>query len=172
MRFGHGPVEAPVAEFSFALQGQGTSPVEAWRQEVFGQATPLTGDLEDYDADGLPNLLEFAFGTSPADGAAGPGALQFQEDPAGGGQLVAPGQPAVLTADGMQALFIRRRDYQAAGLEYLPEFSRSLANWEPATGSPVVVGTSGALEVVRIPFPLTGPSAWFRVRVSLARPAP
>jgi hypothetical protein len=43
------------------------TPLYVWRASHFGTTSGLGlgGDLEDPDVDGLPNLLEFAFGTSP-----------------------------------------------------------------------------------------------------------
>ncbi|QQL45409.1 matrixin family metalloprotease [Sulfuriroseicoccus oceanibius] len=40
-------------------------PVDEWRFATFPPAAPLTGDSDDYDRDGVKNLLEYALGTDP-----------------------------------------------------------------------------------------------------------
>ncbi len=58
-------VAAPYAEMSTALQ--------TWRQTWFGSPDNSGdgADLNDYDKDGLPNLIEFAFGLNPKQNSAG-----------------------------------------------------------------------------------------------------
>ena len=54
--------------FHIVLNGTGLTALEAWRQTYFGASTE-TGEranLADFDHDGLSNLLEYAFGTHPA----------------------------------------------------------------------------------------------------------
>lgn len=52
--------------YEFAVQGIGQTEIENWRSTYFGGATENVGNLEDFDADGLNNLFEFAFGTIPS----------------------------------------------------------------------------------------------------------
>jgi hypothetical protein len=57
---------------SFTIQGLGMT-LEGWRQTHFGN-TGNSGDgsdLNDFDRDGLPNLVEFAFGQDPKHNSAG-----------------------------------------------------------------------------------------------------
>lgn len=63
--------------YEFAIQGWGTGPGltihESWRQTYFGDiANSGDGaDLNDFDKDGIPNLLEYAFGLHPKQNSAG-----------------------------------------------------------------------------------------------------
>ncbi len=161
------------ADHNFAIQGTGLTILEHWRQVSFGTVPALTGNLDDFDCDGVVNLAEFAFGTNPGSGSSGPAALHYAGDFSGGGTLVSRGQPAVQSeASGMHAIFLRRTDRAAAGLSYLPEFSTDLIHWEQSLTTPVVLATEGNMEAVMIPFSLTGPAVHFRIRASLGAPAP
>jgi hypothetical protein len=61
---GEGPVSAEVSAIP-------RTPLQLWRLAAFGTtaATGPAADLADPDGDGLPNLLEYAFGTSPTSAA-------------------------------------------------------------------------------------------------------
>ena len=63
--------------FDVALTGTGITNLEAWRLQDFGSIdnTGDGADTNDFDLDGLPNLLEFATGTDPTQGNAMPGTL-------------------------------------------------------------------------------------------------
>lgn len=61
-----------MAYVSFTVQGLGMTS-EGWRQAHFG-STDDSGDganLNDFDHDGIPNLIEFAFGLDPKQNSAG-----------------------------------------------------------------------------------------------------
>ena len=49
------------------------SPLETWRLTNFGNSanTGAGADLNDFDKDGIPNLLEYAFGLNPKQNSAG-----------------------------------------------------------------------------------------------------
>ena len=159
--------------YAFAIQGNGLTPLESWRQSSFGGAPGPTGDLQDYDGDGVVNLLEFAFGTRPDRGSSGPGSLTYQEASPDGGSRLVPGVPAILTASGMSyGVFLRRLDRSAAGLHYAAQFSGGLGQWQESTVTPEVVAVEGNWEVVRVPLPVTSQAHFFRVRISLVAPAP
>lgn len=83
------------------------------------------------------------------------------------------GNPSTL---GYNAVFPRRKDYQAAELIYSVEFSADMLEWTASSiGQQVVSGpdSAGELEVVSIPFPAsvplsqggTAPPQFFRVMV-------
>lgn len=57
--------------------------IDAWRVQHFGTTANegVTGDLGDFDLDGVPNLIEYALGTDPASGSDGP---LMQTDTTGG----------------------------------------------------------------------------------------
>ena len=61
--------------FDVALTGTGITNLEAWRLQYFGSIdnTGDGADTNDFDLDGLPNILEFATGTDPTQGNAMPG---------------------------------------------------------------------------------------------------
>jgi len=64
---------APVESMhNFAIQGTGITH-ESWRQTHFGspENTGDGADLNDFDKDGIPNLIEFAFGLDPKRDSAG-----------------------------------------------------------------------------------------------------
>jgi hypothetical protein len=59
--------------FDITLTGNGTVPQANWRQTYFGSSSNSGngGDLADPDGDGVPNLLEYAFGLHPGQNSAG-----------------------------------------------------------------------------------------------------
>lgn len=87
-----------------------------WRARYFTSAqlgAPLAADNGDANADGLPNLMHFAFGLSP-----------WQSAPPGlTGAGVAPG------VDGGNLVFYFPRRLAPGDIRYQPEFSRDLAAW-------------------------------------------
>ena len=140
--------------FSFSIQGTGVS---------------STGDD---DGDGLPNLLEFAFGTNSADPNSGPGALQYAGTFGGGGTVTATGQPVTCAENGsdLRVLFVRRTDHLSAGLTYTPQFSGDLTTWQESATEPTVLADDGTHQVVAVPYPagsIAGKQARFaRIGVS------
>ncbi|MEI6676371.1 MAG: choice-of-anchor D domain-containing protein [Verrucomicrobiota bacterium] len=65
---------ASISPFNIALIGTGTgTTLQAWRVSQFGSADNSGdgADLNDYDHDGLPNLIEYAFGLNPKQSDAG-----------------------------------------------------------------------------------------------------
>lgn len=150
------------------------SGIGSWRQFYFGNATTFTGDLQDFDHDGVLNIFEFAFGTDPA--VQGGGVLQYNGSLASGGAIGATGQPITAfepTATGIdyRALFVRRKDHAAAGLAYTPQFSADLLTWGPGATVPAVLADDGTYQIVSVPYPpfIGGKKArFFRIGVTLA----
>jgi hypothetical protein len=77
-----GPVHAALAiannspdksNFHISLAGYGVIPISDWRQIYFGspENTGIGSDLYDHDKDGIPNLIEYAFGLNPILDSAG-----------------------------------------------------------------------------------------------------
>ncbi|MFU8849350.1 MAG: hypothetical protein ACNA77_11640, partial [Opitutales bacterium] len=59
-------------------------------------------------------------------------------------------------------VFIRRKDYETAGLVYSVQFSADLIEWTPGVVSPTVLtdlNSTHHLEVVSVPFPSHVPVA-------------
>jgi phosphodiesterase/alkaline phosphatase D-like protein/2',3'-cyclic-nucleotide 2'-phosphodiesterase (5'-nucleotidase family) len=158
------------------------SPVEIWRLVNFGNAAgsgPNQGILEHADTDGVNNLFEFAFGTDPVSNVTGAAALTYSGTLAGNGTLTLPGQPItkfepIANNVDFRAVFVRRKDYLAAGLTYTPQFSSSLGSWQDSSAVPTVLADDGTWQVVSVPYTrsIAGRKAFFfRIAVDLA-PAP
>ena len=124
-----------------------------------------TAANDDYDFDGIPNLLEWSFGLNAAIPAVGDIATS-------GGVLTRLGQPIVQGTPGArQAVFGRRVNYLSEGLIYIVEFSPDLQFWEASAAIPTVIATNGAIEAAAVPFPaqVNGqPTRFFHVRVSVS----
>ncbi len=122
-----------------------------------------SGANQDFDSDGIPNIIEWAFGTNPA---------QNSNDviAAAGGVLTARGGPTVIGAPGTPvAMFGRRMDYVASGLAYTVEFTTDFTSWQTSAATPVTVGNDGVIEAMTVPFPPSmngAPAQYFRVRIT------
>jgi hypothetical protein len=121
------------------------------------------------DGDGVPNLLEFAFGLNPTVNDSGPIIVDVP-----GGALTTRGQPALWnqsTRNGtdFRVLFVRRKDAASTGLTYTPQFSGDLTHWENSSVAPTVVADGGEVEAVSVKYPFfaAGRKArYFRVAVT------
>lgn len=121
---------------------------------------------KDFDFDGLINLLEMAFGGNPT--VAGEGTILVAPP-----NIIRRGTPTTLlgTTNGVdfRALYGRRKDYVAAGLTYVVQFSGDLITWESSSTVPTVIADDGVIEAVTVPYPffVNGLKArFFRVQVS------
>ena len=141
---------------------------QSWRQQHFGMAdnSGNAADGADPDLDGIPNLLERAFGTSPATSQGNVITVN--------GQTIVPGSPTTKVSSSTyavdyRALYGRRKDYAAAGLTYTPQFSADLTTWVSSTVAPAVVADDGVMQAVTVPFPLSingRKPQYFRVAVT------
>jgi uncharacterized repeat protein (TIGR01451 family) len=127
-----------------------------------------SGPTEDYDHDGIPNLLEYAFGTNPTAGTSGPMVVN-------GSTLSVRGGPTTLSVSNgsgivdRYALFARRDDSAWAGLIYTVEFTADLRSWVATTAVPTVVADDGEIQAVSVPYlnVINGQAVrFFRVKVS------
>ncbi len=68
------PDESP---FTLSLSGRQATATDLWRQAYFGSMdeTGAAADQSDPDADGIPNLVEFALGSHPKESTPTPGTL-------------------------------------------------------------------------------------------------
>jgi hypothetical protein len=67
------------------------------------------------------------------------------------------------------ALFAQRKDYAAAGLTYVPQFSNDLRSWQTSEAEPVVMAEDGNSQIVGVPYPAVSEGAgvtFFRLRVN------
>ncbi|GEM_PF-7057230 len=139
--------------------------MQQWRQNYFG-SSPATGaalDSADPDGDGLSNLAEFAFGLNP-------NATDSRDS---GTRAEAAEAAGVTEAAGMRAVFRRRKDRQAAGLDYIAEFSSDLKDWTPSSVDPAILADEGELERVGLTFPILPngrQSTFFRLRLQTQAP--
>ncbi|HSP42974.1 MAG TPA: hypothetical protein VLO11_08890, partial [Luteolibacter sp.] len=115
-------------------------------------------------------LLDFAFGLGPDEV---PGKTLVFAD----GKIVSRGKPAVIPpaeADGeFRGVFVRKKDREASGLLYHPQFSSDLVHWHDADGVPEILAEDGAVEIASLTAPnmLDGkPARFFRVGVSQVAP--
>ncbi len=123
-----------------------------------------SGSMEDFDGDGLSNVLEWAVGTGASSGNSSPISVV--------GPAVTPGSPTTIGPAGARlALFARRSNYLAEGLTYSVEFTHDFTDWVATTATLTAVATNGEYEAVTAPFPadVNGQEPrFFRVRVSIA----
>ncbi len=130
---------------------------DSWQVQYFGLASLNGGQQADFDSDSVDNLLEFAFGTNPASGASGLGALQYAGTFAGNGSLLSTGmyitglEPVISGVD-KRVLFVRRTDFAAAGLRYTPQFSNDLTTWYDGSTVPVVLADDGTHQIVSVSY--------------------
>jgi hypothetical protein len=126
-----------------------------------------TGPTQDYDGDGISNLMEYAFGMNPAVNNSGTLAVS-------GAALTSHGMPLVnvdnqpTTVD-YTARFVRRKDYATAGLVYTVQFSADLTTWQSSVATPTVVASDATHDAVSVPYPffVNGKKArFFRITVS------
>jgi hypothetical protein len=161
--------------FAGQLEEDAPAIIRQWRAQWFGTAAERTGDLEDFDSDGIVNLMEFAFGTNPASPLSGPPELIYTGALSGNGTLTRAGQPItrvepVPTGVDFRAVFVRRKDFAAARLAYTPQFSATLNLWQNSPAVPVVLADDGTWQVVSVPYTpfIAGRKArFFRIKVDL-----
>ena len=163
---------------TFTVTVTASTPAQYWRYAHFGTLENAgdAADSADPDHDGIPNVLELAFGTDPLSAASGPAALQYAGSFAGGGTIGAFGQPiarfeSITNGIDFRALFVRRTDFAALGLTYVVEFSATLGTWQASTATPTVLADDGTMQIVSMPYPIAvgGKKArYFRVRVTSA----
>jgi uncharacterized delta-60 repeat protein len=103
--------------FTLSLVGRQATATDLWRQTHFGSmdGTGIAADLSDPDADGIPNLMEFALGANPREPTPAPGTL---------------------TRNGITLEFTYWRSKAALGeVAFVREFSQSLADgWSQIGG--------------------------------------
>ena len=140
---------------------------------TWAAANGVANDPNAPGANGLKNLLNFAFGISPITG--GPGALQYAGTFAGNGAITATGLPVTMleiagnVAD-LRALFVRRKNYAMESVSYTPQFSADLSTWQNSGAVPAVLADDGVNQIVSVPWPtFSGENSarFFRISVSL-----
>jgi len=134
------------------------TPFNAWRFANFTAADlanpSLTGDLADYDGDGIVNLLEYAFGLAPK-------------------TPDVSGLPLVGIQPGGALSLAYTHVKGAADITYIAEVSNDLSTWNSGAAYMSVIGTAdhGATETVTVASLLApGPAQRQYMRVRITRP--
>ena len=139
-----------------------------------GMSGPGSAPTDDFDGDGISNMIERAFGTDPTRAGTSTGGLIFNGNFAAGGTIGAYGQPIarmepVAGGVDIRALYLRRKDAASVGLAYSVDFSLALDDWTPGTGTPVVLADDGIHQIVSVPFPSQAYGVgvcYFRVKIT------
>lgn len=133
-------------------------PMDAWRLSKFTTAEladpAKSGDLADFEKDGIVNLHEYAFGIEPKTSDAG-------------------GLPIVSLQPGGALAIAYTRVKSATDITYTVEVSNDLAMWNSGAASTSVIGTDdhGATETVKVGSLLApDPRGWQFMRVRVTRP--
>jgi len=154
----------------YTLQITRPSGYTQWSTAAGITGTTNVGPLDDFDGDGIANVLEYAMGMAGASGG-GTGPLVLN-----GSTLSSTGQPVARQlpppgggAPEWCAIFIRRKDHAQAGLTYTAHFSVNLSTWEASTATPTVLADDGTYEALCIPYPLIGgqPARYFKLGVTM-----
>jgi hypothetical protein len=131
-------------------------PIDHWRLQYFGSTddTGLAGINADPNANGVSNLLEFAFGLNPVESQS---FTKLSYSPFNG-VITNRGLPRLSRksdADGnLHTLtYARRLDFKEANLLYATEFSEDLATWYPVPLMESVVGSDCDVELIEVTFP-------------------
>lgn len=126
-----------------------------WATAAGFTGTSKVGPTDDFDGDGIANVLEYAMGMAGAV-AGGNGALVLD-----GSTLASTGQPIArqLTPPGggapqWCAIYIRRKDHALVGLTYTLLFSVDLGTWVTSTATPTVLADDGTYQAVCVPYPV------------------
>lgn len=141
-----------------------------WSTAAGITGTTNVGPQDDFDGDGIANVLEYAMGMAGASGGS-TGALVLD-----GTTLNATGQPISRQlpppgggAPEWCAIFIRRKDHAQAGLTYTPHFSATLGTWQPSAATPTILADDGVYQAVCVPYPqISGqPARFFKLGVTI-----
>lgn len=132
-------------------------------EAITGPLVPATtGPLEDFDGDGIANMLEFAFNLDPAVNEL------VEMTPATGLSGLPAGRLETLAGSNRLTIeFVRRTSGSGAGLTYLAEFSSDLVTWQ-AVGTETVTAIDAQWDRVKVVDALTTldtPRRFGRVRV-------
>jgi hypothetical protein len=144
---------------------------DPWQVQFLGLENPLGSQTANPDGDAMNNLLEYAFGTDPANPLSGPGDIGYDA-----GVIIQRGQPKITVSAStggvtFLAVFGRRKDYLTAGLTYTVQFSADLTGWQNSTATPSVIASDAEMDAVSVRYPFflsDGRKAqFFRVRVTI-----
>ncbi|MFN7561932.1 MAG: hypothetical protein ACK5TH_09150 [Prosthecobacter sp.] len=158
---GSGDAPLPVvADGQITITGTDGYPAWAFSQ-IF--TTGQADLMQDDDADGSSNLLEYAFNTQP-------GSPDAQPLTASTGTVGLPLITRVGTV--LRIEFLRRKTTTNSGLTYEPQFNDTLTNpWSPSTATPTIIDIDSTWERVLIEDDQPAATKRFaRVKVSYSAP--
>jgi hypothetical protein len=120
----------------------------------------------DPDLDSVTNILEYAFGLAPL--AAGDGSVGLS-----GLNLASAGTPVVyIDGADIRAIWTRKSNHTAAGLDFTIQFSSDLSTWHDSTDPATMLATDGYVDLMSLPYPLVLPDLtipqYFRVKVDFS----
>ena len=150
------------------------SPPPLTAAQSWAQTNGVSSNLSLPGANGLANLLNFAFGMSPTASSNPP--LTYTGNFSTVGTVVPTGGPILGTqnpgaAQIHWALYVRRKDFVAAKLTYTVKFSSNLIFWQDSLTVPTVLADDGVNQLVGVPYPalLSNGQAplFFRISVSI-----
>ena len=124
------------------------APIQSWRSTYFGSPlnAGMAADTADADNDGLPNLVEFAFGLNPVQP-----------------QVPSPNLPSV-TRSGNNLIFSFKPDSAATGLTYTVQKSPTM---QSGSWTSVPHSVSPGTGVFTATVPISGPRMTLRLQVSM-----
>ena len=142
------------------------------RFQEWAVANGVSTDPNAHGANGIANLMNYAFGLNPSN--PGGGVLVFDWNLA---TIGATGTPIMRMetfwfGTDIRGIYIRRKDAAAVGLIYSPEFSWGLGPWSPCLVTPTVLADDGTYQVVSVPFPplpYGQTSCFFHVKVTVSQ---
>jgi alpha-tubulin suppressor-like RCC1 family protein len=139
------------AELATWRTAQFTAPVAA----DLAQETTVWGDLADPDADGVPNLLEYATNTNPLAPNVSPASLA----------LDATTDPAVPR---LSLTYTRRKNAAAAGLLYSVEWSDTLdaESWSTSGFTETITASTSVTETVNASIPANNSRRFLRLKTA------
>ncbi len=133
-------------------------PVEMWRHGFFTAGelsdpaleTTLWGDQADPDLDGMPNLVEYAFGSDPRKAGGNEGDIVISADS---------------FAEDLSFTFTYRKDLTKEGITYQAELSNDVTSWAPVADT--LIASGNGVETRRVSVNSAGHSErWARLRIS------
>jgi hypothetical protein len=129
---------------------------EEWMDSYFVEA--VRAPVEDADADGMPNLLEYVFNAHPLEPGSQPPST-IDPEPSGTPQLGPPGP------DGTALLtFVRPESDPRVAITI--EYSKTSDHWAPVAVAPVVIasGVKWQLVTAKLPIPPENCSHFWRIK--------
>jgi hypothetical protein len=141
--------------FDIALTGTGITNLEAFRLQYFGSISNSGNgaDTNDFDVDGIPNIVEFATGTNPTQGNAMPGQL-------------------TLNGNTLEFLYSQAKVAISDGLAFSVEWTEELTtpNWNNVGVTEVSLGEDDQLRYIKASVPV-GTNGRRFIRLNVTAPA-